>query len=197
MISTPAFNFVVALPAESKPLISHFGLKRKQPDGDFPIYQKGTITLVRSGIGKEAAANATRFLLYHHHQQEDIIWINLGIAGHATRQIGDMILAEHIRDEDSQQQWKIPANLNPPCKLGTLTTLAQPEFDYTRPGAFDMEAAGFLSALKGNGYCLKIISDNSSQPGHGIKAKWVSQLITEQLYKIDQLMNQLSNYKCD
>ena len=194
-MSSPLFNFVVALPAEAKPLIAHFGLKRRQPDGDFPIYQNGATSLVRSGVGKEASKQATCFLLDNCNQQEEIIWINLGIAGHATRQIGDMILAACITDEDSQQQWKIPSSLNPPCELDTLTTLTQPEFDYTRPGAFDMEAAGFLSALKGNGYCLKIISDNSHRPGHGIKAKWVSQLINEQLNKIDELMAQLINQK--
>jgi len=192
-VNSPLFNFVVALPAEAKPLIAHFGLKRKQPDGDFPIYQNGSISLVRSGVGRKAAANAVSFLLCHHNQQKDIIWINLGIAGHATREIGEIILAKYIIDASSQQLWRIPSCLNLSCELETLTTLSQPEFHYTRPGMFDMEAAGFLSALKGNGYCLKIISDNSRQPGHGIKAKWVSQLITEQLNKIDQLMDQLSN----
>ena len=192
-MSQPAFNFIVALPAECKPLIAHFGLKRKQPDGDFPLYQNGPISLVRSGVGKEASAHATRFLLGNHGQLPETIWINLGIAGHATRQIGDMILAQSVLDEDSQQQWTIPPNFSPACKFETLTTLSQPEFDYTRPGAFDMEAAGFLSALNGNGYCLKIISDNGNQPGHGIKAKWVSQLINEKLDIIDQIMDQLSN----
>jgi len=194
-MSNPLFNFVVALPAEAKPLIAHFGLTRKQPDGDFPLYQNGAISLVRSGIGKEASEQATHFLLAQCNQQKNIIWINLGIAGHATRQIGDMILATCITDEDSQQQWKPSSYFNPPCELDTLTTLTQPEFDYTRAGAFDMEATGFLSALKGNGYCLKIISDNSHQPGHGIKAKWVSQLINAQLSKIDELMAQLSTQK--
>jgi len=192
-MSKPAFNFVVALPAECKPLIAHFGLKRKQPDGDFPLYQNGAISLVRSGVGKEASAQATRFLLDHHNQFTDSIWINLGIAGHSTRQIGDMILAQSILDEDSQQQWATPSNFKPACEFEALTTLSQPEFDYTRPGAFDMEAAGFLSALNGNGYCLKIISDNSTQPGHGIKAKWVSKLISEKLDTIDQIMDQLSS----
>ncbi len=192
-MSNSLFNFVVALPAEAKPLIAHFGLKRTQPDGEFPIYQNGSISLVRSGVGKEAAANATRFLLCNCNQRKGIIWINLGIAGHATREIGELILAEYTIDELSQQQWKISYPLDSPCKLETLTTLSQPEFNYTRSGMFDMEAAGFLSALKGNGYCLKIISDNSRQPGHGIKAKWVSRLISKQLNKIDQLMSQLSN----
>lgn len=191
-MSSPFFNFVVALPAESKPLIAHFGLKRKQPDGDFPLYQNGPISLVLSGVGKGASAQATRFLLESHNQPSETIWINLGIAGHATRTIGDMILAQSILDEDSLQHWTMPPKSSVTCELETLTTVSQPEFDYTHPGAFDMEAAGFLSVLNGNGYCLKIISDNSDQPGHSIKAKWVSQLISNQLDYIDQLINQLS-----
>ncbi len=193
-MSSPPFNFVVALPAESKPLIAHFGLKRLQPDDGFPIYQKGGISLIRSGVGKAAAQKATRTLL-NHQQQKGRIWINLGIAGHASRPIGDMILAQYIRDEASQQQWEIPARLDPPCELERLTTLSRPGFDYTRPGAFDMEAAGFLSALDGNGYCLKIISDNRHHPGHGMKAKWVSQLIRERLDKIEQFMHPFSNQR--
>ncbi len=172
-------------------MIAHFGLKRQQPDGDFPIYQKDAISLIRSGTGRAAAKKATCTLL--NHQQQERIWINLGIAGHASRPIGDMILARYILDETSQQQWKLPSDLDPPCELERLTTVSQPEFDYTRPGAFDMEAAGFLSALDGNGYCLKIISDNHSRPGHGMKAKWVSQLIREQLGNIEQFMGQLGH----
>jgi len=191
-MSKTAFNFIVALPAECKPLIAHFGLKRKQLDRGFPLYQNRNVSLVRSGVGKKSSAQATRFLLENNNQSTETIWINLGIAGHATRPIGDMILAQNILDEDSQQHWTIPTNCPPACEFETLTTLSQPEFDYTRPGAFDMEAAGFLSVLNGRGYCLKIISDNASQPGHGIKAKWVTQLISEKLATIEQVMAQLN-----
>ncbi len=195
MKRSPLFHFVVALPAEAKPLITHFGLEWQPPDDDFPIYRKGDITLIRSGVGKAAARQATRALLRF--QQAEAVWINLGIAGHASRPIGDMILAQRILDEASQQRWEPAPVPDPPCGLEPLTTVDRPEFDYRRPGAFDMEAAGFLSALDGGGHCLKIISDNRHHPGYGIKAKQVSQLVQAQLGHIEQLMQRLGRQRCD
>ena len=54
---------LVALKAEAKPLIKAFGLQRQQPDGAFPRYRNGPLSLVLTGPGTEAAVQATRFAL--------------------------------------------------------------------------------------------------------------------------------------
>ena len=43
-------RFVVALPAEARPLIDRYRLRRRQPAGPFPIYETGSIALIVSGV---------------------------------------------------------------------------------------------------------------------------------------------------
>jgi nucleoside phosphorylase len=189
-------NLVAALPAEARPLISHFGLTRQQPDGAFPLYRKGPISLVLSGVGKDAAAAATSFLRQATPHHRDTLWLNLGIAGHASRPIGEAILAREITDEETGQRWEPAIHFTPPCATDRLTTLAQPEFNYRRPGAFDMEAAGFYGAAmqlapQTDILCFKVISDNGEQPGQGLSSRRVSQLIGEQLATLSRLLELL------
>ena len=193
----PSINFVVALPAEAKPLITHFGLKRQQPDGDFPIYHNKGITLVLSGVGKAAAATATQFLRGQEERHNEALWLNVGIAGHASKSTGTPILAQQVTDEETGQAWKVPFGFEPPCSKENLITLAQPEFDYDRPCAFDMEAAGFFATAceitaPGLAHCFKVISDNRDNPGRGISGKTVSQLIKAQLETLDLLLERIN-----
>ncbi|VAX10115.1 hypothetical protein MNBD_GAMMA26-1296 [hydrothermal vent metagenome] len=187
------FNLVVALPAEARPLINHFGLRRQQPDGAFPIYRNEQVSLVLSGVGKQASAAATRCLFEGNDLATGSIWINIGIAGHACRPVGDIILANNVVDETTGQHWMPQLGFVPPCDLDMLTTLNQPDNDYARPGAFDMEAAGFLAAAGQKAYCLKIISDNKNNQSRGIKGKVVSQLVMAQLGILDRFIKQLSH----
>lgn len=189
-------NLVVALPAEAKPLISHFRLTRQQPDGAFPIYRNEHITLVLCGIGKKAAASATAFLHETTDTLNDAIWINLGIAGHTSRPVGEAILACQIVDDGSGQAWEPTFSFTPPCTTERLTTLDQPEFDYQRPGAFDMEASGFYATAKQLApqtdiHCFKVISDNGEEPGQGLSGRQVSQLIQGQLATLSRLLELL------
>jgi nucleoside phosphorylase len=189
-------HLVVALPAEARPLIRAFGLKRQQPDGPFPLYQQAGTRLVLSGVGSQAAAAATHFLHQAAGSPNGAIWINIGIAGHASRPIGEPILAQRLMDDSRSAAWETAIEFVPPCPTDLLTTLAQPEFDYRRPGAFDMEAAGFYTAAcqlapRARVHCLKVISDNGEHPGHGIGGRLVSELIDGQLETLSRLVKRL------
>ena len=52
-------NLVVALPAEARPLINHYGLNDKQTHAAFALHRNKDMTLVVSGPGKASAAAAT------------------------------------------------------------------------------------------------------------------------------------------
>lgn len=179
-------NFVVALPAEARPINARFGLKRRQPDGDFPVYRNDETALVLCGVGKAAAAAATRFLHGRNGSPNGALWLNAGIAGHPSAAIGTPMLARRISDAETGQAWEARFGFEPPCAMEDLVTLGRPGFGYDRPCAFDMEAAGFFSAARGITapglvQCFKVISDNRDNPGHGISAKTVSRLIEARL----------------
>lgn len=195
-MDSPQLNLVVALPAEAKPLISHFGLKRQQPDGEFPIYRAGSMALVLSGVGRLAATRATEYLFSINHSDHPMQWLNIGIAGHPTRPIGEAIIVKRIIDGETNQEWALNFDFPPPCETEDLVTLEQPELDYQRPEAFDMEAAGMLGALsllapQAEAHCFKVISDNRDNPAQGISGRMVTALIKDQISTITWLIQQL------
>ena len=78
-----------------------------------------------------------------------------------------------------------------------METLDQPNFDYVRDSAFDMEASGFYAtAVRFSRaelvQCLKVISDNRDSPGHGIDASTVRRLIGGKLDLLEALIEGLS-----
>jgi len=190
-------HLVTALPAEAKPVIAHFGLKRLQPDCGFPIYRNRHIALVISGVGKANAAAAVALLQARNGCPEHAVWINLGIAGHADMPLDRAVLAKKVTDAASGESWLLPMGFDPPCPSVELTTLDRPDFDYHRDGAFDMEASGFCTAAlrfspPGLVHCLKVISDNREQHGHGISGARVRELIAQHLGLLEELIERLT-----
>lgn len=190
-------HLVTALPAEAKPVISRFGLKRLQPDCDFPVYRNRHISLVISGVGKTNAAAASALLHALNGCPANAIWINLGIAGHGNLPPGRAVLAASITDMASGKSWQPPIEFEPPCASVSLETLDRPDFDYRRRGAFDMEASGFYAtALRFSPpqlvHCLKVISDNREQSGWGVSGATVRRLIEARLDLLEELLSRLT-----
>ncbi len=195
-MSESLVQLMAALPAEAKPVISQYKLKRVLPDRGFPVYRNQHISLVVSGVGKANAAAACAFLHALNNFPKNAIWINLGIAGHGRRAVGDALLAHHIRDASSGRQWYPPLAFKPPCPSDSLETRDYPDTSYEHGHAIDMEASGFypialLFSTEELVHCFKVISDNPGQPGHGIKAKTVRILIGNQLDPLDKLLARL------
>ncbi len=193
-------NFVVALPAEAKPVVAFFQLKRLAPHGDFPVYRSGSVSLVVSGIGKAAAAAATEFLHGLDSAQDKPIWINLGIAGHRDLPTGEALLAHSVTDAASGCQWRPPLMVDLPLRTMSLITVDQPTFDYGQPGAFDMEASGFLPTARRFTrpelvHCFKIVSDNQHSPARAINGKRVSAWIAQQQHTLALLLQYLNDVR--
>ncbi len=195
-MNKPAINLVVALPAEAKPIRQHLELVRDNRHDQHWLYRKDHISLVVSGIGLDNSAITTDWLhSVNDHRQGDI-WINLGIAGHATHPIGKIFMADRIEDQATGRHWPLHSRDTLPCPYEQVISVTQVDTNYTLDALVEMEAAGFYrSALNHTTpdriYCLKVVSDNKDNPTHLLNGKIVSNLIREQMGVLDMLLNQI------
>jgi nucleoside phosphorylase len=191
-----SINLVVALPAEAKPIASGFDLKRVPANGGFPVYRHQNTALVVSAPGKINSAVATAYLGTVGGCVKDAIWVNIGVAGHAERGVGEVLLAHSITDGGSGRCWHPAQCPGGHCPSDSLVTLDQPDLSYRRNAMVDMEAAGFYPAA-----CrfspvelvqtLKVISDNRSETARGLSAKRVQRLVEGSLDTLEALIARL------
>jgi len=188
-------NIITALQCEARPLIEHYRLRGNARHHAFRCYQNDDMQLIVSGIGKLAAATATTYLAGNNTQTSHA-WLNLGIAGHADKAIGEPLLAHKLIDAASDQQW-FPGIVMPiPCASETLTTIDKPALDYRHDTMIDMEASGFYAAASRFQSCelihsLKIISDNQQHPAEQITEKKTTAIVNDNMVTIDSVINSL------
>ncbi len=198
IMNNAPIHLVVALPAEAKPLNRHFGLRRDNQEGPYPVFRNGHLNLLISGTGKAAAAKATQWLHGAGVSYPRTGWINLGIAGHIKRPIGMAVIASHIVDNEDGREWATKLLSPLPCDTDKVITLERQTEHYPDEGVIDMEAAGFYPEAchhtsPDRVFCLKIISDNLNNPTHEINGKKVSRLIEGQLKIVTQLIQQMES----
>jgi adenosylhomocysteine nucleosidase len=196
-------NLVVALPAEARPLIEHYRLGEKTTLAGFSIYRRAQRALIISGPGKVAAAAATALLAGSHAPAKyEAAWLNIGIAGHATCALGDSLLAHRITDDATGKSWYPPQLFDLATATRSLLTVDMPENSYRQDVAYDMEASGFYPvAGRFSSHelvqCFKVVSDNRRQSSAAITAAHCTQLITQKLDEIDQLVGSLESLARD
>ncbi len=188
-------NILTALPCEARPLIEHYRLRGNARHSAFRCYQNDEVQLLICGIGKLAAATATAYLAASE-PQRSYAWLNIGIAGHATKPIGEAVLANKIIDAATGQQ-SFPGIVMPiPCASETLTTVDKPEPHYRETSMVDMEASGFYAAASRFQSCelihaLKIISDNQHHNTDNISENRAIALINDNIITIESVINEL------
>ncbi len=195
-MANPVIYVVAALRCEAKPLIAHYQLKGVGK-GPFPVYEGEDICLVVSGVGKVAAAAATGYMQGMRGDAEFDAWLNIGVAGHRTRSVGEGVLAHKVVDEACAQRWYPTILFDSPSPTETLITVDQPQTVYPECFLYDMEGAGFFgSAVRFSTteliHCFKIISDNESSPAEWVSEKHVVGLIEKRLGDIDGLIDALT-----
>ena len=191
-------NLVVALKAEARPLIRHYELHDKHADTTFPVYLGTDMALVVSGPGKAAAAAATVWLQGLTQGNKGSVWLNIGIAGHATCAVGDGRIANRVTEHATSRSWYPPQVHNLDIATGRLLTVDSPENDYSVDTLYDMEAAGFYPAACRFSsselvQCFKVVSDNRQHANTKITAKYCEQLVASQLKTINSLVETLGN----
>ncbi len=188
-------NIVTAFPGEARPLIDHLGLTDRDSRGPVSLYRNATHRLVISGAGKTRAAAATAWL-----QAIDTVknaaWLNIGIAGHASRPVGAGVLAHRITDHGTGKSWYPPQVHGLTLATDNLITVDKPETAYPEHALYDMEAAGFYPvACRSTSaelvQCYKIVSDNRDSSVAGITPKSGAALIADRLADITTLVTAL------
>ena len=201
MRSKPSFtiNFVVAHKLEAYPLIRHFSLEEfiQKP---YRVFRNDNgIRLVICGQGSSNASEAVRYL-------SEIIdgtpnfkqgWINVGIAGHKTLDLGFCFLANKILSKKTGEVYY------PSMSAGTkntkgLITVDRPEKLYAEDAAYDMEASGFFKAAVLCSeleliYVIKVISDNKANSMDNITKDLVDDLMLRTLTFIDLVVCELKS----
>ncbi|MEJ2589804.1 MAG: hypothetical protein P8178_00140 [Candidatus Thiodiazotropha sp.] len=189
-------HLAVALPAEAKPLIRAFGLRRLQPDsGEPPLYLGSRLALVLTGAGSAAMARGVA-RLEAFGCNATTGWLNLGIAGHGSLPLGSCLLADSITDVHAGRQWRLRPPTIADIPTGPLHCVREPVSDYAADTGYDMESAGFSASLDNLGALpraavLKIVSDGPDQPTTRINARMVGDLIQRAIPMITTLIDHL------
>ena len=209
-------NILTALQPEARPVIDALHLKKRSDIHGFPIFVSQDVTLIISGIGKQAAAAATAFLHGLQHgvtrqitqDNTSSAWLNIGIAGSADFALEQDMLAHKITEQSNGATFYPTFCFEIPCASAEIITVDRPVTEYpcaepitssspqSHKQAFDMEASAFFStATRFTSaelvQCYKVISDTPENPAHTVNAAIASEMIAAKLATIKQLIVQL------
>lgn len=163
--SDPLAHFVVALPAEAKPLVAHYRLRRRIDEEAFAVFENDRISLTVSGLGKAATAAAVGYTHVLYGKHKHAVWLNVGVAGHRQAPLGSVWLGHKITDAETRRSWYPGICFRPHCPSAEIRTVARPETAYTADCLYDMESSAFFESASrfSSGeliHCLKVVSDN-------------------------------------
>ena len=182
--------WVCAMHCEAKPVIDFYRLKKSHDDNAFDLYRGDNMACIISGIGKLASAAASAWIAARHDDAASIVWINLGIAGAATDEPGEIFALNQVIDADTGQRYYPAPGADSRIPGRACLTLSQPSEDYHENYLFDMEASGFMhSTLRFSSaeltQSVKIVSDNQRYQS-GKDRPRISALIHQHIEAIDQ-----------
>lgn len=160
-------HLVVALPSEARPLLDAFSMRADDERSGVRLYAGETARLVVTGVGKAASASGVGYLAGAF--PGPAIWLNVGIAGHRSRPVGEVLMAHAVVDRAAGQSFFPPLVVAPPVPTSRLVTVDRPETAYAEDAAYDMEAAAFFAAARRFQtaelvHSLKVVSDGPEAP---------------------------------
>lgn len=191
-------HIITALHAEAKPIIRHFNLRKLENSNIFEAYTNSThtITLTISGIGKLASAAAVIHTLNISPSSNIRSWLNIGIAGHKSLDLGTPVIANKIIDNGTKQTWFPQIVFKSRLLSLPIMTLDTATDQYPDDLMLDMESAGFYSsackvATCELAHCLKIISDNEHTHYQELNKNIIQSLIENNIEEIARLIDSL------
>lgn len=185
--------FMCALHCEAKPLIDHYRLK-KLPQSDFDSYAGDGKLCIVSGIGELNMAEACAWAGALQKEQTNA-WINLGVAGHASLELGSAMLVNKVSQAHADRPIYPVHLLDHSFNSIPLISVRAESRDYDHSAAYDMEGYAFFHACSRFSpleLCqgIKIISDNRDNPPLRDKSR-ISQMIGQHIPAIDEFANKL------
>lgn len=192
----PMLSIVVALNCEAKPWVDLYKLK-KVMSIPFELYAREgvDIEMVVTGIGAPAMSTAVGWLagISSHRSRA---WLNLGIAGHAQKPLGELVRVHAFIDPNDLKHYYPP--LTAACKNQSeaLLSVNAPTSTYPETAMVDMEGLAFYrsacmfsdSELIAS---LKVVSDNQENSVEGLNAAKITALMQPHTDVVDKLIRSL------
>jgi nucleoside phosphorylase len=194
---------MVALNCEAKPIVDYYRLSKQYSRG-FSFWHRPQseqnsygINLVVSGIGQQNMAAACGWLAGKLGDTRNA-WLNVGIAGHGTLDLGEIVRVVCATSADSQAAHFPPlvvkwAGKNAPIQSGT-----EPIGQYPDAILCDMEASAFFNASLRFAdaelvQALKIVSDNTEHSAEELNATRITSLIADKIMLIHEFSCEVMN----
>ena len=194
--TTPILTFMVALNCEAKPWVDFYKLK-KTINRPFELYQRGglNIEVVVTGIGAISMSTAVGWVAGLNNKAERL-WLNLGIAGHAERAIGELVRVHSFIDANDLKYYYPPLTAASKFDSDALLSVNAPTSSYPENAMVDMEGLAFYRAasmFSNNELIasLKVISDNQEHSVEELNASKITRLMFEQLEPVNKLGERL------
>tara|TARA_Y200000002_G_scaffold312102_1_gene269282 strand:+ start:129 stop:878 length:750 start_codon:yes stop_codon:yes gene_type:complete len=150
------------------------------------------ISLIISGIGVDNVKKAIT-KLYKLEFHKDDLWVNIGIAGHKSYQIGSIYEVKKVISNKSKNSFFTNSFYN---KLPTSTVCCVDfeEKEFNKNYLYDMESFGYLQALdkltlRENIFIFKIVSDNLFNKPKNYKSFAITN-IKKNIVKINKIINE-------
>ena len=208
MTIKPRLIILSALACEAKPLIDFYRLKKVSAK-PFDYYQSTddyqppnttrtnqssqpfAVSLLVSGMGLLAMANAVGWLAGHIGTQSNCVWLNVGTAGHAQYPLGTPLLVNSCSDERHSKTYYPPLVCQWSGASNALLSVNAPSSHYPQHAAIDMEGFAFFYAAQRFAsaelvQAIKIISDNTEHSLENLNAQTMSELIAQNCNHISE-----------
>lgn len=195
-------RLVVALRCEAQPLIERFELSARESGRSLRCYtgmlDEVPLELAISGVGKLAAATAAAYLQGLGAPRRSR-WLNIGLAGHGRRALGEVLLTARVVEAASGRHFSAELPFATRLPAITLRTLDAPQASYPEEDeAVEMEAFGFFSAARrfadaSGVQALKIVSDNAASPPLGRDEARATALVADAMETIVEVASKLAN----
>ena len=187
---------MVALNCEAKPWVDFYGLK-KSIDRPFGVYTKPglDVEIVITGIGAPCMATAVGWVAGRSGSVKRV-WLNLGIAGHLDKSVGEAIRVYSYIDGIDLRQHYSPLVAKWAGDSDALMSVNAPTSNYPDAAMVDMEGLSFYRSASMFSSpelveSIKVISDNQENNVEDLNASKITQLMESQLAMVNRFSDNL------
>lgn len=196
ILNPPILTIMFALNCEAKPWVDFYHLK-KSIDRPFKVYSKPgfEIEIVITGIGANSMSTAVGWIAGRADLQQRV-WLNLGIAGHLDRQIGEAVRVHSFIDATDLSHNYPPLVAKWSGDSEALMSVNAPTNSYPDAAMVDMEGLAFYrSAIMFSSpelvSSIKVISDNQEHSVERLNATKISQLMHSHVDTVNRFTDSL------
>lgn len=156
----------------------------------------GKLYVLVGGIGKLNTAAAVGWcgaLL----QDQQTAWLNLGIAGHGSKEVGSAFTIGRSDDSVFSRAYFPPQVAKRQFPLDACLCVAEPTSNYPESGGVDMESSAFYKVALRFSFpeliqSVKVVSDNPSEPVDQLNTHKIQNLMLTQLNGLLNFAKQLA-----